>query len=202
MFRNISLKTALAVSLSMHLVILTPWSYLNFDNAEQDNAQIEVTYILNELEKEELDEIVENLPRKYDLEKKELAESPGKEPPAPSEKPQEAPVKEDQYVEEERARELEGYIAYYELIREKIKKRVAKHYKRPNRRGRVDVLFKLDKTGALKELRIAGGEIAEGDTLARIALKSVRAAAPFPPFPDALKKDELTFSVFVIFKKD
>ena len=184
MLKNVTLKTALLVSLSVHLLFLSPWGALHFSQPADEDVQIEVTYILNELDKEEIEDALENIPENYDIEEKELEEI------------REAPIQEDVYIEKEKVEELEGYIAYYELIREKIKRQVAKYYTTRTRQGRVDVLFKLDKTGALTELS------AEEGALGEIAFKSVRSASPFPPFPDALKKNELAFSVSVIFSKD
>lgn len=196
------IRTALAISFSLHLLLLSPWNALHFSRIEDREDQIEVTYILNELDKEEIDEIIENIPENYGLEKEELTESPGEKPPAPSETPQDAPVEKNQYVEEEDVKELEGYIAYYELIRQKIKGRVTALYKRAGEEGRVGVAFILNRRGVIKKFEIDDIRGSDKRYLEKIARQAVKSAAPFPPFPDELQKPELTFTVAIIFTRD
>jgi TonB family protein len=203
MFKNMPFRAALAISVSLHLVILSPWSVLRFEKNNDKQNQVEVTYILEEIQREEIEAAIENLPQKYDLEKKELRKSPkGAREAARDARLSEPAEKEDRYVKEEEIKELEEYIAYYELIRQKIKKYVNRHYKKRRAEGgRVDVIFALNKRGRMTNLEIAGIKGRDRAYLGGIAQKSVKSASPFPPFPAALKKDTLTFTISIIFKK-
>ncbi len=64
--------------------------------------------------------------------------------------------------------------------------------------GRAGVRMTIMKDGRLKKVEImksSGYEI-----LDRAALKSVRDAAPFPPIPQKVKRDELEMSITLVFK--
>ena len=178
MINNFTFRTALLVSFSLHMLALAPWHALNFKTSETAEPIIEVTYILETLKPTPVkDEAIKNLPEKYDVKKKDLVEK----------QPHEA---EEQYIEEKELKKLDEYIAYHELVREKIKKRVTRLYKRTAQEGRVDAIFTLSRRGALKSVEIAGLGSKNEKYLIEIAEKSIRAAAPFPPFPEALKKEE------------
>ncbi|MCQ9207504.1 MAG: energy transducer TonB [Omnitrophica bacterium] len=162
-----------------------------------------MTYILKEIEKEKIEKVIENLPRKYELEKKEIKESKKRTLAAKNPEPEAKIVeKKDEYLEEKKVRELEEYIAYYELIRQKIKGRVTALYKRPGKEGRVGVAFLLNRRGAVKKLEINDIRGSDKKYLEKIARQAVKSASPFPPFPEELQKPELTFTVAIIFTRD
>ena len=203
MGKNITFRAALVISCSIHLLFLSPWGALRFHRPKQEEPQIEVTYIVQEIDKEKIEKVIENLPRKYELEKKEIKESEKQAPASLNPEP-EAKIaeKKDEYMEEKKVRELEEYIAYYELIRQKIKGRVTALYKRPGEEGRVGVAFILDRRGAIKKFEIEDISGSDKRYLEKIASQAVRSAAPFPPFPEELRKPELTFTVAIIFTRD
>lgn len=202
MFKNITLRSALAISLSLHLLVSSPWNALRFGKIEDKEDQIEVTYILEELSKEAIEKQIENLPQKYGIEKKELQKSQKVKLSAAKIR-EEAHIseKEEQYLEDEKASQIEEYITYYELIREKIKKRVTRYYRKRGEEGSVDVIFALTREGRIKSLEIAEVKGRNRAYLEKIARKSIKSASPFPPFPKALHKNELTFTISIIFKK-
>ena len=139
----------------------------------------------------------------YDLPLADISEESAREK-RPSEEPglekTDAVPSEEQYLEEKELEELEEYIQYYELIRERIKKYVSRNYNAFKEEGGVGVVFSLYRSGALKDVQIDKTKSAENQALTRAALKSVRDAAPFPAFPESLKKDELTFNISIIFQ--
>jgi len=204
MLKNISLKTAVAISLSLHLVAISPWSSILSGRKHAEDSQIEVTYILEDLLEDRIEEDIENIPQKYDLKEQETKQPEGKdETPQPKQEPSDTLISEEEnrYLEEAEAERIEEYIAYYELIREKIKKFVKRYYRKHAEEGRVEVIFALRKAGSIESLEISQIRGAHPKYLEKIARKAVKSAAPFPPFPVSLKKDSLTFTISIIFKR-
>jgi len=71
---------------------------------------------------------------------------------------------------------------------------------RQRREGEVTVVFTLHRSGRLRQLALAPGGRSGFEPFNREALRAVRRAAPaFPPFPESLSGEELTFSLPVIF---
>ena len=68
-------------------------------------------------------------------------------------------------------------------------------------RGEVTVSFVLGQNGALKQVVIDKAGSSKSAQLQNAALKSIKAAAPFPAFPASLQREELTFNISIIFKK-
>jgi len=199
MFNNAVFKVAFAISVSVHLLAISSGSFFHPKIDEQKNDIIEVTYILPEEVKEE---VLKTLPKEYDLEKKRRAFSSKKIIPSENANvSKNTPAIVEQYLEEKSMEELDEYIEYYELIREKIKKYVAKNYTRPTKEGRVDVTFTLSRNGILEDILIDVNRSANNIFLRNAALRSVKQASPFPPFPNSLEGESLAFSIAIIFKK-
>jgi TonB family protein len=94
-----------------------------------------------------------------------------------------------------------AYMDYYKLIREKIRKN-AYYYYNTNSKGEVSVHFAVANNGRVDSLLLN-----DASTLSRnlkdIAIKSVRDAAPFPPFPPELQDySRLSFNVSIYFKNN
>ena len=166
-----------------------------------------MTYILEELlDQEVVERIVRNMPKEYSLEEKrtKLRKEESREEKsdlAASQLKEEESVlvKQPEVVEIE---SLEEYIFYYELIRQAIRRNIDRYYTRPTQEGEIHVIFGIEKNGSLKKISINKVKSSRSKLLERIALKSVRAASPFPPFPEVLRKDELTFTVSIVFTKN
>ncbi len=92
-----------------------------------------------------------------------------------------------------------NYANYYSLVRARIKQRAYFNYS-DNYIGEVYLTFILTSDGALKELQILENRTTGGSFLRTIGLKSVKEAAPFPPFPKELRYPELTFNVVISFQ--
>ncbi|MFH1305808.1 MAG: hypothetical protein ABIH74_05365 [Candidatus Omnitrophota bacterium] len=199
-------KTALVVSLSLHMFFFSAGGFLAPAPHEQKTPQVEVTYMLPEDPLRKMSEkIIERIPDRYDLPKKETKPPENKaretaKTTAPDDNALTATEK--KYIREKALAELQEYIAYYELLREKIKARVKDNYEGYADQGTVDAVFTLAQNGILKKLNIDDIRSSKNVRLRKIALASVREAAPFPPFPQALKRSELSFSLAIIFKKD
>lgn len=206
MFKEISLKTAVFVSLSLHLFAFSSGSLFHPGKSEPENKEIEVTYIVEEASKKKVEKAIRRLPQKYDLEKKPIQEpqkkkaetvTPKKIVPIETAKKQIFPKE-----EEESVKQLEEYIAYYDLIRERIKVYVTSYYRKFAEEGSVEVIFLLDNYGRLKKYHANEINSSQSNYLKTIALRSVKAAAPFPPFPKILNRKELSFSITIIFQKE
>ena len=92
-----------------------------------------------------------------------------------------------------------SYANYYSLVRGRIKQRAYFNYSEYYA-GEVYVTFILASDGILKELQILEDRTTGGPYLRTIGLKSVKEAAPFPPFPKELHYPELTFNVVISFQ--
>ena len=204
MFKNITFRIAFTVSLSAHLLAMSAGGFFHKNPLKDTPEMIEVTYIIPETPKSKLEEkIIENLPKVYDLRKKELqkTEKPvKKEDISDALKFSDAPKKEE-FLNEKDLKNLEEYIQYYELIRERIKNEVTRNHRNLSGEGRVDTLFTLTQKGELKNISIKEGSSTHSSALRKAALKSIGDASPFPAFPATLKKDTLTFNIAIIFQK-
>lgn len=202
MFTENAFRIAFALSLSTHLLAASAGGFFHGKPPLEENREIEVTYLMPE--EEPAEEIIQNLPREYDLKDKELQQAVRREEVKPSEPLMEenSLLSAEQYLEEKELELLEEYIQYYELIREKIKKTVARNYTRFREEGMVEVAFTLDKRGHLKNLIIDKLKSASSASLHKTALRGIERAAPFPAFPPLLKRDDLTFAIAIIFKKN
>ena len=94
-----------------------------------------------------------------------------------------------------------AYMSYYRLIREKIRANTYQNYN-TNRKGEILVDFLVLKSGDLEAVRLDPSSTSN-KILREIALKSIKEAAPFPSFPDELKKySHLKFTISIYFKNN
>jgi len=101
-----------------------------------------------------------------------------------------------------RIRSTKDYINYYQLIRGKIRDRLMIHYRKYFAEGEVALAFVLTEKGELESSAIDELRSSPNTTLHDIALRSLREAAPFPPFPKALTLPRMTFTLQVAFKRE
>ncbi|MCD6583337.1 MAG: energy transducer TonB [Candidatus Omnitrophica bacterium] len=92
------------------------------------------------------------------------------------------------------------YLNYYRMIREKIREKAYSYYN-SEESGMVHLSFVIFKNGILKGLNLVDASTASKD-LVMIAVKSIREAAPFPPFPEELNYSQLHFNVSIHFKSN
>ncbi|MBL7156850.1 MAG: TonB family protein [Candidatus Omnitrophica bacterium] len=205
LFNDNVFKIALILSVSLHLFGISAGGFFYKRGLEDKQCEIEVTYLMLEMPEEEIKkEALEKIPQKYDLEEREIQEVTQKKPETIQEAKLTKDISEEgeQYLEKKELAELEEYIQYYKLIREKIKKHVTRNYTIFREEGRVDMAFTLTQHGSLKNMRIDETKSSKNPQLRKTALRSVKNASPFPPFPKELQKRELTFSIAIIFKKE
>jgi periplasmic protein TonB len=92
-----------------------------------------------------------------------------------------------------------SYITYYQIVRDRIRDRAYSNYTKLSM-GEVFVTFVIKSDGALSGLQVLEAKSAANDFLREVGVKSVKEAAPFPPFPKDLSYPELTFNVSISFQ--
>ncbi len=92
--------------------------------------------------------------------------------------------------------------AYKALLRSRIDahKRYPSLSRRMGEEGTVVVSFRLNADGEISQLSVAKGSGSE--RLDEAALEAVRQAAPFPPFPEGVKRTSWSFSLPLQFALD
>lgn len=93
-----------------------------------------------------------------------------------------------------------AYMDYYKAIREKIRKKAYDYYNAQGS-GIVYISFVVLNNGNLSTLSLLDKSMPEQE-LIEIALKSVKEASPFPPFPKELDYPKLQFNVSIHFKNN
>jgi TonB family protein len=99
-------------------------------------------------------------------------------------------------------RNTKDYINYYQLIREKIRQALKERYKRSYGEGDVTLIFMLDSDGLLAAIDTNEAGLIKDPALNQLAMESVKAASPFPPFPKELSVPKMTFDLTISFKKE
>jgi periplasmic protein TonB len=93
------------------------------------------------------------------------------------------------------------YLTYNQSIRQKIMQRAYRYIDNPHfQSGGVYLTFILARTGELREINIIENKTNANDYLRQVAIRSVREASPFAPFPQDLRYPELTFNVIISFE--
>jgi len=191
MLNNPIFRVTLGLSVSLHIAVVSWGSFALPKLDKNETKKVEIAYIKFELPE---DAALENIPREYDIEKKELKTSAAKNPQEIVATSQDA-LPAENYLKKDELERLEEYIQYYELLRERIKQSVATHYRNEKKEGGAKAVFTLKRNGFMESLTVA----CDSEKLSRIAKKSISTAAPFPPFPEKLESENLTFSIAIIF---
>ena len=93
------------------------------------------------------------------------------------------------------------YLSYYSIIGGMIKEQVYNILgENETGRGEVYVTFLVGANGILKDILIKDERTVASQYLKDLALKSVRQAAPFPIFPKGLDYPEFTFNIKLYFQ--
>jgi len=201
MFYNFSYRIAIGLSVAVHVIGISLGSAFYGNERPEKEPRAEVTYLVPEEIYDDKEKIIESLPEKYDLKKKET--SLGNE----SGKPEDGAIRDaenqEKYLDEEELEKLEEYIEYYELIREKIKKTAARNYASFSSDGEdaVGATFSLTRRGELVNVNIKESASRADSAMKEAAIRSIREAAPFPAFPETLDRAELTFNIAIVFKR-
>jgi hypothetical protein len=92
--------------------------------------------------------------------------------------------------------------SYYQLVREKIRRTLKSNYKTgASREGNAYLEFTIDRAGNLIRFSIDGARSTSDKVLLKIVEVSLKEAAPFPPLPDDVRRDRLTFNILISFKE-
>lgn len=92
------------------------------------------------------------------------------------------------------------YKSYYQIIREKIRHQAYSYYKNLEE-GEVYLSFILASDGSVNDLIVIEKKTTASAYLTEIARRSVQEAAPYPAFPEKLKKNsQLSFNVSIAFE--
>lgn len=93
------------------------------------------------------------------------------------------------------------YLTYTEAIRALIRSQAYHYIDAPDlENGDVYMTFILGRSGQLKALRIIEERSLANDFLRKVGVESIEAADPFPPFPQDLNFQELTFNIKISFQ--
>ncbi|MBM3252682.1 MAG: TonB family protein [Candidatus Omnitrophica bacterium] len=91
-----------------------------------------------------------------------------------------------------------AYQNYYKSIRELIRRSVK--YPKRQIEGDIYVNFILLKNGQLMDVLVLDEESTNSSILKEAALRGIKEATPFPPFPDSVQKKSLNLSVIISFR--
>jgi protein TonB len=204
-------KIALLVSITTHGVVFFSNPNLSKLSIQKAIRQIEVTYYqIKETPKtppstssipiKEKIEVKKTVPLAQDLEVKRDLISKLKE--SLIEKPiirRDVAIKDDSSQMAEIGRRVE-YLNYYQIVREEIRRCAYRNYSRGFAEGEAYISFTLLSNGQLKEAKIIDEKSTHIPFLKEIALKSIRDASPFPPFPKDINSAQLSFNVIISFE--
>jgi len=92
-----------------------------------------------------------------------------------------------------------NYIAHCQIVREKIKRNLYQNYT-GSETGEVEISFLISREGSLLDSRVIEEKSTPNKRLQRIAIESLKDAAPFPNFPKSLDYQQLSFNLTVSFE--
>jgi hypothetical protein len=92
-----------------------------------------------------------------------------------------------------------SYVNYYQIVREKIRRAAYQNYSRTET-GEIYLAFVIYAEGSLKEVKLIEEKSSANFFLRGIALRSIKDATPFPPFPKELDYPQLSFNVIISFE--
>jgi len=210
-------RLCIIVSISLHLCLVLPWPFLNFlSKPETPFQKMEMTYF-NEKEMPRPKSItLSEIKSGNTALAAKTADSHNISESAPAKKKEQEPVKEMTTKKEEKpvdsARPVDEkrenseiieigtqkgvvYEKYYLDVREKIKAIIEKNKRGILNESEVCIRFIVDRNGTLKDLYLYKSSGREAGNLEKLAVKSIRAASPFPPFTDKIKENELQFNL-------
>ena len=91
------------------------------------------------------------------------------------------------------------YNHYFEVISRQLRQSIV--YPRYFSEGEIAVKFVLSSDGNLKSIEVIQDTSSNNSSLRETAMKIVKKASPFPPFPKDLRKSQLTFNIVICFRE-
>lgn len=93
------------------------------------------------------------------------------------------------------------FTSYFGTVKEKIYQVIRRKYPQQNvTKGSVTLIFILDRSGQLENVWVADKQTAADAAARDFAVRCLKGAAPFPPFPRELNIPKITFNVTVVFE--
>lgn len=211
-------RTALGISFFLHMCLI--FKVPNFSFAKE-NTTLEINYVEPEkILNNEKESIVKHLPAE---EKKERAENKKAEqnlevkeriPLVKAEKKEQDKQENKQENKQEKITikepreefqkkmdalyELPGFCDYYQYLRGCIKQSISYPY--PFQEGEVVVSFTLLRDGSLQEVAVLKNLSVNNAYLCYAAVKAVKDASPFKPFPEDLHIEKILFQIPISFE--
>ncbi len=90
-----------------------------------------------------------------------------------------------------------SYIAYYDLVNQKLRQSVFTPQNFAE--GEISLTFVVASDGTLRDIEVIQNDRADNPGLKETAMQIVKKASPFPPFPEDIRKMQLTFNVVIYF---
>jgi len=204
---NPTLKYAFIISAAVHTLAISPFYGISIPKVWREKP-LEVEYtVIEEPQKVEVTK-AEAPSKPIETPKVELRKEPVMQPvkPAPPQAvkaPEKAKLEAHKLARKQEAiRSTKGYINYYKLIREKIRRRLKYNYRGYNKEGELELTFILRANGTLASCGIEKSASTADKRLASIATESLREAGPFPPFPKEIDLPDMSFNVLVAFRRN
>lgn len=190
---NKSFRNAFIISILIHFMIITPLhGFSVFTRPAAANGPMSVDYmVLKEPAKAEVGNAALSC-RPDKRSRAGLGSSSVKISPARSRIAQ---------ATESKIRGTKQYVNYYQVIRDRIGASLRTRYKNTYGSGDVYLIFTLRADGLLESVTVDEPASTDNEILLDTAIRSVRDAAPFAPFPPALKVPRMTFDLAVTFRK-
>lgn len=198
---DLSFKNAILISVAVHAIGIGSGAGLHGPILiKEEPKKIEVNYVLSKEEASPIEETPKtDIARQVDM-RPESPIAPAEEPK--EENTEKHPEDADELAgRQEKARATADYINYYQLIREKIRRRLKTNYRYYSAEGEVQLGFVVTSDGHIVDAGIDDMKSAVDRRLRDIALKSVREASPFHPFPKELNLPRMSFNLTITFKK-
>jgi len=104
-------------------------------------------------------------------------------------------------VKQAKIKSTKDYTNYYHLIREKIRLRLKENYRNYSKEAEIHMVFALNSDGTVDTIGIEESGSTSDESLLRIAVLSIKEAAPFRPFPKALSLPKMSFNLVISFKR-
>jgi TonB family protein len=204
------------VSLLGHILLFCPWSALKAHKLSKSFQEIEISYFeIKPNPPEEIKQTKAPPAEKKDNNKeitqeqaikKEAQDEQKKTATSEIDKKENIPLpsltKEEQMVARDFASLSKEpvFLDYYRAIREKIKISAHRHKPAFFSSGEVYIFFILDKQGELRRLKVIDSKSDPSTVLREAAMRSVEDASSFPPFPQGLNREQISFNIIIAFE--
>jgi outer membrane biosynthesis protein TonB len=216
---EITFKNAVVISIAVHLLIIGPFNGLGLLEHQARQKPLVVDYVILKEAVKKIEETkalqakaVETprveIRKEAEIKKEAQAKVAKVKEAQPAAKPREAlkaqsakDALKEASKKEARIKSTKEYVSYYNLIREKIRRRLKENYRDYPKEGDVYLTFTLSTDGTLLAHNIDAARSSPDETLQGLAALSLEEAAPFGRFPKALTVPKMSFNVLISFRK-